>query len=211
MSLLSRLASSACVVPAHWVSMWCCRLVPVCLGLGLLAGCRVYDGLIEGVINEGIQAGRLAPLPAKLVSFAILGMCNWLYQWYQPDGPLSADEVARNFIQLVEQGYLHADPQQEILQRLDRVESALSALQQNKELFFTGTITVEGDARDAQPLGDGFERRCPVTLLPKAVRRRLQDGFFTHSLLASPFPSVLRGHALRLLDSSRSCKPPPVI
>ena len=55
-------------------------------------------------------------------------MCNWLYQWYQPDGPLSADEVARNFIQLVEQGYLGADPQQEILQRLDRVESALSNL-----------------------------------------------------------------------------------
>ena len=89
---------------------------------------RIYDGLIEGVISEGIEAGRLAPLPAKLVSFAILGMCNWLYQWYQPDGPLSADEVARNFIQLVEQGYLGADPQQEILQRLDRMESALSNL-----------------------------------------------------------------------------------
>ena len=89
---------------------------------------RIYDGLVEGVISKGIEAGRLAPLPAKLVSFAILGMCNWLYQWYQPDGPLSADEVARNFIQLVEQGYLGADPQQEILQRLDRVESALSNL-----------------------------------------------------------------------------------
>ncbi len=87
---------------------------------------RVYDGLIEGVISKGIEAGRLAPLPAKLVSFAILGMCNWLYQWYQPDGPLSADEVAGNFIQLVEQGYLRADPQQEILQRLERVEAALS-------------------------------------------------------------------------------------
>ena len=93
---------------------------------------RVYDGLIEGVITEGIQAGRLAPLPAKLVSFAILGMCNWLYQWYQLDGPLSTDEVSRIFIQLVEQGYLRADPQQEILQRLDRVESALSALRQNR-------------------------------------------------------------------------------
>ena len=87
---------------------------------------RVYDELIEGVIAEGVETGRLAPLPAKLVSFAILGMCNWLYQWYQPDGPLSSDEVARNFIQLVEQGYLRADPQQEILQRLDRVETALS-------------------------------------------------------------------------------------
>ena len=84
---------------------------------------RVYDGLIEEVIAAGVKAGRLAPLPAKLVSFAILGMCNWLYQWYQPEGRLSADEVASNFIQLVEQGYLRANPQQEILQRFGQSRS----------------------------------------------------------------------------------------
>jgi len=94
---------------------------------------RVYDGLIEDVIAEGIKTGHLAPLPVKLMSFAILGMCNWLYQWYQPEGPLSADEVARNFIQLVEQGYLRADPQQEILQRLERVESTLSNLRDTQQ------------------------------------------------------------------------------
>jgi TetR/AcrR family transcriptional regulator, cholesterol catabolism regulator len=90
---------------------------------------RSYDELIEGVICEGVEAGRLTPLPPKLVSFALLGMCNWLYQWYQPDGPLSAEEVARIFIALVERGYLAHDPQQEILQRLERVEGALTELQ----------------------------------------------------------------------------------
>ncbi|MGE0826954.1 MAG: TetR/AcrR family transcriptional regulator [Candidatus Binatia bacterium] len=89
---------------------------------------RTYDELIEGVIREGIESGRFAPLPAKLVSFALLGMCNWMYQWYQPAGLLSADEVARNFIALLEHGYLHHDPQQEMLQRLERVEAELAAL-----------------------------------------------------------------------------------
>jgi len=89
---------------------------------------RSYDELIEGVIREGIEAGRLAPLPPKLVSFALLGMCNWLYQWYQPDGPLSAEEVARIFIALVERGYLAHDPQQEILQRLERLEAEIVSL-----------------------------------------------------------------------------------
>lgn len=89
---------------------------------------RTYDELIEGVIREGIEAGRLAPLPPKLLSFAILGMCNWLYQWYQPEGSLSADEVARIFIRLVEHGYLHGDPQQETLKRLERVEAELAQL-----------------------------------------------------------------------------------
>jgi AcrR family transcriptional regulator len=89
---------------------------------------RAYDTLIEEVIREGVETGRLAPLPPKLLSFAILGMCNWLYQWYQPDGPLSAEEVARIFIALVEHGYLHADPQQEMLKRLEKIEAELSRL-----------------------------------------------------------------------------------
>lgn len=91
---------------------------------------RVYDELIEGVIREGIEAGRLAALPPKLLSFALLGMCNWLYQWYQPAGSLSAEEVARIFIKLVEHGYLRGDPQQEMLKRLERVETALTELRQ---------------------------------------------------------------------------------
>lgn len=90
---------------------------------------RVYDSLIEEVIQEGIDSGRFGPFPAKLLSFAILGMCNWLYQWYQPDGPLAADEVARIFIDLIEHGYLRGDPQQEILARLGRIEKSLAALQ----------------------------------------------------------------------------------
>jgi hypothetical protein len=89
---------------------------------------RVYDELIEGVIRYGNEAQRLAPLPPKLLSFALLGMCNWLYQWYQPDGPLSADEVARIFITLVENGYLRGDPQQEVLNRLKRLETELTGL-----------------------------------------------------------------------------------
>jgi len=89
---------------------------------------REYDELIEGVIREGVEKERLAPLPPKLLSFALLGMCNWLYQWYQPAGPLSVDEVARIFIRLVEHGYLSHDPQQEILRRLERVETELTEL-----------------------------------------------------------------------------------
>jgi len=91
---------------------------------------RTYDELVEGVIREGVDAGRLAPLPPRLVSFALLGMCNWLYQWYQPEGPLSVDEVARIFIALVEHGYLHQDSQQEVLKRLERVEAELIKLRQ---------------------------------------------------------------------------------
>jgi len=89
---------------------------------------RAYDALIEKVIREGVETGRFAQLSPKLLSFAILGMCNWLYQWYQPEGPMAVDEVARIFITLIEHGYLHGDAQQEILKRLERVESEIMQL-----------------------------------------------------------------------------------
>src|SRR5215813_3640716 len=104
--------------------------LPVDMAQRARAERRAYDELIESVIREGVDSGRFAPLPAKIVSFALLGMCNWLYQWYQPQGPLSVDEVARIFIALVEHGYLHQDSQQEVLKRLERVEAELIKLRQ---------------------------------------------------------------------------------
>lgn len=89
---------------------------------------RVYDELIEEVVRQGIKTGRLAPFPPKLLSFALLGMCNWLHQWYQPAGSWSADEVARIFIRLVEHGYLGEDEKQAVSKRLERVETELAEL-----------------------------------------------------------------------------------
>jgi len=71
---------------------------------------REYDGAIERVVREGVEAGRLRPLPAKLVVFGILGMCNWLHKWYKPQGPLSPDQIADVFVDLLERGYLAAPP-----------------------------------------------------------------------------------------------------
>jgi AcrR family transcriptional regulator len=104
---------------------------------------RTYDALIEGVIQEGVASGRLAPFPPKLLSFALLGMCNWMYQWYQPDGPLSADEVARIFIAIAEHGYVQADPQQAVLKRLEKVEAELSELRRAVQTALLPSRTVD--------------------------------------------------------------------
>ena len=50
--------------------------------------------------------GYFRPVNAKLQANAIIGMCNWLYRWYKPDSsPFSPDEIADQFIALLEQGY----------------------------------------------------------------------------------------------------------
>lgn len=67
---------------------------------------REYDRAIERVVREGIAAGRFRSLPPTPMVFGVLGMCNWLYKWYRPDGALSPDDIATIFIDLLERGYL---------------------------------------------------------------------------------------------------------
>ena len=43
-------------------------------------------------------------LDIHLTRLAILGMCNWTYQWYRPDGPQDMDEISGHFADLVVMG-----------------------------------------------------------------------------------------------------------
>jgi TetR/AcrR family transcriptional regulator, cholesterol catabolism regulator len=63
-----------------------------------------YEQLLGGVVEEGIAQGEFQPLHARLVTFAILGMVNWLYAWYRPNGSLTPEEIAQAYISLIWDG-----------------------------------------------------------------------------------------------------------
>ncbi len=60
--------------------------------------------LVEQILQEGIRSGDFRSVDSKMVTHAILGMCNWLYQWYSPTGHLSPQEIATIFSDLVLHG-----------------------------------------------------------------------------------------------------------
>ena len=74
---------------------------------------RDYERIFERVVDEGQRAGLLRPLTTRLVVFALLGMCNWTYQWFREPGdtpgpgsdPSSAEDVASEFVLLLESGW----------------------------------------------------------------------------------------------------------
>lgn len=87
----------------------------------------VYDHNLRDLIVEGQAAGEFDPaLDPRLAVMAILGMMNWVYQWYRPDGPLSPDEVARAFADLALGGLSvrTAGPRASELGREDEVADA---------------------------------------------------------------------------------------
>jgi AcrR family transcriptional regulator len=54
--------------------------------------CRIYVDLISRGQADGTFRADMDP---KLVTFALLGTCNWLYTWYSPSGTLSARELGQ--------------------------------------------------------------------------------------------------------------------
>ncbi len=55
---------------------------------------RAMRGLFEDVIAEGVRAKEFVGADAKLSALAILGMCNWVYEWYRPRGRLRPEQLA---------------------------------------------------------------------------------------------------------------------
>ncbi|WP_173916394.1 TetR/AcrR family transcriptional regulator [Halobacillus sp. Marseille-Q1614] len=61
-----------------------------------------FKQMVLQVIEEGQTTGHFRKeVPPILVTMSILGMVNWIYKWYDPDGEFSIDEIADAYIDLV--------------------------------------------------------------------------------------------------------------
>lgn len=64
-----------------------------------------YAAMFEATIREAVDRGEFrADLDPKLATLALFGMCNWMYRWYRPDGPLSDAEIAERFLSILLRG-----------------------------------------------------------------------------------------------------------
>lgn len=69
---------------------------------------KAYERLIEQIIEQGIAVGIFkAEIDPKIATFGILGMCNWLSQWYKPGGTYSQLQIGAFFSQIIEGGLLN--------------------------------------------------------------------------------------------------------
>jgi AcrR family transcriptional regulator len=56
-----------------------------------------YERLVLEILRNGVSDGSFRDLDSRLAAMAIFGSCNWAYQWYDPNGPLQVDDIARAF------------------------------------------------------------------------------------------------------------------
>ncbi|KRA29839.1 hypothetical protein ASD81_19185 [Nocardioides sp. Root614] len=69
---------------------------------------RQSDTLLKSILSQGVAEGEFEVRDEKIIAFAIDGMCNWLWQWYTPDGPKAPEDVADTYIDLLLRGMLRS-------------------------------------------------------------------------------------------------------
>lgn len=59
---------------------------------------RRYSELVGGIVERGVSSGDLRGVDPQIVTLQIIGMCNWSWTWFRPDGRLSAERVAEMYV-----------------------------------------------------------------------------------------------------------------
>jgi len=88
---------------------------------------REYDEILLGIIREGITAGVFEKVNPKLQVYIIVGMCNWIYLWYKPGIPYSPEDIANQYIRILERGFF-SDKGKSVKFREQRRDSAEKAM-----------------------------------------------------------------------------------
>ena len=64
-----------------------------------------YLHFVENLIAD-VQRKRnsQSPVTPRAAAFALVGMINWIYQWYKPDGPLTGDMLVQQYTDIFFRG-----------------------------------------------------------------------------------------------------------
>jgi AcrR family transcriptional regulator len=59
-----------------------------------------YIHFVENLIAQVQRARGSITTQPRAAAFALLGMINWIYQWYQPEGSLKEEDLVRQYTEI---------------------------------------------------------------------------------------------------------------
>jgi AcrR family transcriptional regulator len=63
-----------------------------------------YRQLVTEVITRGVERGEFTTADPTIATLGLLGMCNWVAQWYRPGGRLRPSDIGELFAELILHG-----------------------------------------------------------------------------------------------------------
>ncbi|HKS30120.1 MAG TPA: TetR/AcrR family transcriptional regulator [Pyrinomonadaceae bacterium] len=70
---------------------------------------RLVRQILSEVERDGQQDESRRRIDLTIATYALFGMMNWIYNWYDPRGPLSVGELVDNITRLFLSGFLSGD------------------------------------------------------------------------------------------------------
>lgn len=65
---------------------------------------KAYEQRLGQILTDGTLRGEFQPLDERMARLLILSAVNWIYEWYDPTGPLSPADVADRYWRLILEG-----------------------------------------------------------------------------------------------------------
>jgi AcrR family transcriptional regulator len=69
-----------------------------------------FDHGLREIIQQGMTDGLFRPGDPKMIGFAIMGAVNWITKWFDPEGPMTSEEIGQRFADYLVGGLLREDP-----------------------------------------------------------------------------------------------------
>jgi TetR/AcrR family transcriptional regulator, cholesterol catabolism regulator len=63
-----------------------------------------YTQLVGEIVSRGVRLGEFQASDTGIATLGLIGMCNWVCQWYRPGGRLDASEIGGLFADLLLNG-----------------------------------------------------------------------------------------------------------
>ena len=63
-----------------------------------------YSHLFHEILRDGVSTGEFRDMDTRIVMLGMIGMCNYLFRWYRPEGRLRPDQIADELISMVMHG-----------------------------------------------------------------------------------------------------------
>ena len=67
---------------------------------------RQYLGFVRGIVAELLQEHPGEDINETSAAFALLGGMSWIFKWYDPEGRISPDRLADDFLKIFSYGLL---------------------------------------------------------------------------------------------------------
>lgn len=65
-----------------------------------------FEQIVTDVLERGVEEGKFAFSDSNLTMLGFLGMINYTYQWFDPDGPFTPETIADHFTDIFLRGIL---------------------------------------------------------------------------------------------------------